>query len=356
MMSDTEFFAPTRSFTLGEIADLCKAELAPGAPADRVITGAEALDRAGPGDVSYIETRKFAEAVAHTRAGACFVSSKLDTPLPPAMAVLRVQAPYRAFVTVLQQLYPDAWQPSSLRRGVVAPQAHVDPSARLEEGVTIEAGAVVQADAEIGAGTVIGPNAVIGPRVRIGRNCSIGANATVFHALIGDRVIIHVGVLIGQDGFGYVMGPSGHVRIPQIGRVIIQDGVEIGAGSAIDRGGLRDTVIGEGTKIDNLVQIAHNVSVGRHCVIAAQCGISGSSTLGDFVLLAGQVGVADHVAISEGVQIGAKSGVIGNLGPGTKWMGYPAMPNLEYFRIMAKIRQVTRFKPKSATPDENGES
>ena len=146
---------------------------------------------------------------------------------------------------------------------------------------------------------------VIGAEVRIGRDCSIGAGTVVSHALIGDRVIIHPGCKIGQDGFGFVMGAGGHLKVPQIGRVIIQDDVEIGAGTTIDRGAIRDTVIGEGSKIDNLVQVGHNVSIGRHCIVAAQCGISGSSTLGDFVALGGSVGVSDHVTIGEGAQLAA---------------------------------------------------
>ena len=157
--------------------------------------------------------------------------------------------------------------------------------------------------------------------MRIGRDCSIGATVTVSHALIGDRVIIHPGVRIGQDGFGFAMGPQGHLKVPQIGRVIIQDDVEIGANSTIDRGANRDTVIGEGTKIDNLVQIAHNVVIGRHCVIVAQVGISGSTTLGDFVALGGQVGVTGHLRIGAGAQIAATSGVMSDVPPGARWGG-----------------------------------
>ena len=165
----------------------------------------------------------------------------------------------------------------------MAPGALIHPSARLESGATVDPGAVIGPRAEIGSGTVIGAGAAIGANVKIGRDCSIGPNASITHALIGDRVIIHAGCCIGQDGFGFSMGPAGHVKVPQVGRVIIQDDVEIGAGTAIDRGAIRDTVIGEGTKIDNHVQIAHNVSIGRHCVIVAQSGLAGSSTLGDFV-------------------------------------------------------------------------
>ena len=186
-----------------------------------------------------------------------------------------------AFVAVARKMFPEALRPSSMFNAAeIAPGAFVHPSARCEAGVTVDPGAVIGPDVEIGAGTIIGANAVIGPGVRIGRDCAIGAGASVIHAIVGDRVIIHPGCRIGQDGFGYLMGAGGHQKVPQVGRVIIQDEVEIGAGTTIDRGAIRDTVIGEGTKIDNLVQIGHNVAIGRHCVIVAQSGISGSATIG----------------------------------------------------------------------------
>ena len=185
---------------------------------------------------------------------------------------------------------------------------------------------------------MIGANAVIGTEVRIGRDCSIGAGAALTAALIGDRVIIHPGCKIGQDGFGFVMGGKGHLKVPQIGRVIIQDDVEIGAGTTIDRGAIRDTVIGEGTKIDNLVQVGHNVSIGRHCILVAQTGISGSSTLEDFVVLGARVGVNNNVTIGEGAQIAATSNVHGDVPPGARWGGTPAKPVKLWFREMHDAR------------------
>jgi UDP-3-O-[3-hydroxymyristoyl] glucosamine N-acyltransferase len=183
---------------------------------------------------------------------------------------------------------------------------------------------------------------VIGPNVHIGRDCAIGAGVSIVHALIGDRVIVHAGCRIGQDGFGYLMGAAGHLKVPQIGRVIIQDRVEIGANSTIDRGAMRDTVIGEGTKIDNLVQIAHHVSIGRNCIIVAQCGISGGIVLHDNVVLGGQVGVVGHFEIGEGAMIGAQSGVMSDIPPGEKWFGYPAMPGQQYFRAILSARKANR--------------
>ena len=267
--------------------------------------------------------------------------------------MLIVEKPFQAFVNVARALFPDALRPSSLFSGDgaaagVAAGAVLHPSARLESGVTIDPGAVVGAGAEIGSGTVIGANAVIGANVRIGRNCAIGANASVAHALIGDRVIVHAGCLIGQDGFGFVMGPGGHRKIPQIGRVIIQDDVEIGAGTSIDRGGLRDTIIGEGTKIDNQVQVGHNVVIGRHCVLVAQVGIAGSVVLEDYVVLGGQVGIADNLTIGEGAKVGAQSGVMSNIPAGQTWLGSPATRSRDHWREMAVLRALAKSRRSGA--------
>jgi UDP-3-O-[3-hydroxymyristoyl] glucosamine N-acyltransferase len=176
--------------------------------------------------------------------------------------------------------------------------------------------------------------------VQIGRDCAIGPNVSVVHSLIGDGVIIHAGSQIGHDGFRYQPGPRGHTKVPQLGRVIVQDHVEIGANTTIDRGGSGDTVIGEGTKIDNLVQIGHNCTIGRHCIIVSQCGISGSVTLGDFAVLGGQVGIADHLTIGEGAMIGAKSGLMNDVPAGGRWFGYPAMPGREFFRAISALRKL----------------
>jgi UDP-3-O-[3-hydroxymyristoyl] glucosamine N-acyltransferase len=217
----------------------------------------------------------------------------------------------------------------------------VHASARLESGVVVDPGAVIGPRAEIGAGTIIGPNAVIGPQVRIGRDCAVGAGASILHTLVGDRVIIHPGVRIGQDGFGFAMGVV-HLKVPQIGRVIIQDDVEIGAGTTIDRGAIRDTVIGEGTKIDNLVQVGHNVAIGRHCIVVAQTGISGSATLQDFVVLGARVGVNNHVTIGESAQIAATSIVHGDVPPGARWGGAPAKPVKQWFRELLVLERLAR--------------
>ena len=203
---------------------------------------------------------------------------------------------------------------------------------------------------------MIGPNVVVGPDVRIGRDCAIGANSTVLCALIGDRVILHPGVRVGQDGFGFAMGPGGHLKVPQIGRVVIQDDVEIGANATIDRGANRDTVIGQGTKIDNLVQIAHNVVIGRNCVIVSQVGISGSCELGDFVAIGGQAGLAGHLKIGMGAQIGASSGLMNDVPAGQRWIGAPAKPIKEFWREIAALGKLAQESRKAGAAAKEGKS
>ena len=202
----------------------------------------------------------------------------------------------------------------------------------------------------IGSGTIVAPNAVIGRSCQIGRDCYIGPTATIQYSLIGNRVIVHGGAMIGQDGFGFVTGAAGPERVPQIGRVVIQDDVEIGTGTAIDRGAMADTIIGEGSKIDNLVQVAHNVRIGRGCVIAALCGLSGSVVLGDRVMLAGGVGIADHIRIGARAQVGAAAGVMHDIPEGERWVGAPAVPARDFFRQVAAVQALA----KARKGDNNG--
>jgi UDP-3-O-[3-hydroxymyristoyl] glucosamine N-acyltransferase len=328
---------------IGEVAALARAEVRRDADPRRRVTGIAALDRAGPGDLVFFDNARYAEQASSTAAAVCLTSDRLARHLPEHVSLLIVRRPYHAFVAVARALYPHALQPSSLFESAgTAAGAFVHPSARMEAGVTIDPGATIGPRAEIGAGTAICAGAAIGPDVRIGRNCSIGANVSIVQALIGDRVVIHPGCAIGQDGFGFVMGSRGHMKIPQVGRVIIQDDVEIGAGTTVDRGAIHDTVVGEGTKIDNLVQIGHNVSIGRHCVLVAQVGIAGSATLEDYVVLAAKVGVKDHVTIGEGSQIAATSNVGGNVPPGSRWGGTPAKPVKQWFRELSILDHMAR--------------
>ncbi|CAL8981111.1 UDP-3-O-acylglucosamine N-acyltransferase [Rhodoplanes serenus] len=346
VMTEPFFFAPATALTVAEIVALTGAEPSPGLPLDRSIRDVATLDEAGPSDLAFLDNPRYADALPHTRAGACLVAPRFVAAAAEGQPLLVTRDPHRAFVAVTRALYPAALRPASLfgAQGV-SPGAIVHPQARLESGAVIDPGAVVGPGAEIGSGTVIGPTAVIGPGVRIGRDCAIGAGSTLTHTLVGDRVIIHPGCRIGQDGFGFVMGPGGHLKVPQLRRVIIQNDVEIGAGTTIDRGGTRDTVIGEGTKIDNLVQIGHNVQIGRHCVIVAQSGISGSTVLEDYVVLGARAGTNNHVVIGEGAQVAALSGVNSDIPRGERWGGAPAKPAKAWMRELRAINRLAQSRP-----------
>src|SRR5215813_8674423 len=338
-----DFVIADCELTTGEIAALTGAKLRPGDPADRPICNIAPLDTAGSSDISFLENSKYADELATTRAGACLIAPRFAGDAPRHLVVLETPQPYPSFVAVSRKLFGNLLRASSLfgTTGRAA-SAQVDASARIEAGVTLDPLAVVGPRAEIGSGTVIGPGVVIGPDVRIGRDCAIGAHCSIFQDLIGDRVILHPGVRIGQDGFGFLPSRHGHQKIPQTRRAIVQDNVEIGANTTIDRGATRDTIIGEGTKIDNLVQIGHNVCIGRHCLIVSQVGISGSVTVGDYAMLGGQVGIAGHLTIGEGAMLGARAGVMSHIPAGERWGGYPAEPAIDWKRGQAMLRRLVR--------------
>ncbi|WP_029006141.1 UDP-3-O-(3-hydroxymyristoyl)glucosamine N-acyltransferase [Azorhizobium doebereinerae] len=355
-MNEPAFFPLPSPLSLAEVAALSGARLVQaGAAADMLVRGVGALADAGPGDLAFFDTPRYLDAFRASRAGACITTERLAADAPAGMAVFVAARPAHAFVAVTRTLFPQALRPQPVfGHAGIATGAFVHPTARLEDGVTVDPGAVIGPETEIGAGTVVCANAVIGARVRIGRDCAIGPGASLTHALLGNRVIIHAGARLGQDGFGYQPGSAGHLKVPQVGRVVIQDDVEIGAGTTIDRGALRDTVIGEGSKIDNLVQIAHNVVIGRHCIVVSQTGISGSTTLGDFVMLGGQVGVVGHCTIGEGAQIAASSNVKGDVPPGVRWGGSPAKPVREWFREITTLKKLAEAGARSgaATPGD----
>jgi len=337
-MSEPRFFPPPKPVSLAEIASLTGAELR--GDGSRLVSGVAPVESAGSHDFAYLDNAAYIPALQTTQAAGCAVAPKLADRAPDGLTLLVSNDPYRVFARVAALLFPAAMRPTPIfeDRGV-APGAIVHPDARLEADVTVDPGAVIGPRAEIGAGTVVAANAVIGADVRIGRDCNIGPGASVLHALVGNRVILHGGVRIGQDGFGFAMGPGGHLKVPQTGRVIIQDDVEIGASTCIDRGSTRDTIIGEGTKIDNQVMIAHNVVIGRHCVIVSQVGISGSCTIGDFVVMAGQSGLAGHLNIGSGAQIAAKTGVMKDVPAGAKIAGIPATNMRQWLREVAWLRR-----------------
>jgi UDP-3-O-[3-hydroxymyristoyl] glucosamine N-acyltransferase len=340
-MTDPIFFPSRGPLTLAEIVTLTGAEPQGKPDLGRPIRGLKPLDLAGPHDLSHCDHPRYLDALRATAAGVCLVTREFASAVPASAVGLIVERPQHAFVEVGRAMFEAALRPASVfgSRGVES-GAFVHPEARLEDGVVVDPGAVVGPRAEIGSGTTIGATAVIGADVRIGRDCSIGPGASVLHALIGDRVIIHPGARIGQDGFGFVAKDGAHRKIPQVGRVIVQDDVEIGAGTTIDRGASRDTMIGEGTKIDNLVQIGHNVSIGRHCIIVALAGISGSVRIGDGVVMGGQVGVADHLTIGDGAQIASTSGIMRDIPAGARFAGSPAKPIREFFREVAALERL----------------
>jgi UDP-3-O-[3-hydroxymyristoyl] glucosamine N-acyltransferase len=331
------FFVNAGPFAIADLAQAVGAELPPGADGSRLISDVLPLSEAGPGDLSFLDNRKYLTQLERTRAGFVLVQPPYAARVPSASVALITPAPYRSFALALQRFYPDAMLP----KAAIGTSGHaIDPSARLEDGVIVEPGAVIGPEAEIGRGTRIAAGAVIGYRVAIGRNGYVGANATVVHCLAGDRVIIHAGACIGQDGFGFAMGREGHLKVPQIGRVVIQDDVEIGANTTIDRGALKDTIIGEGSKIDNLVQIGHNVVMGRHCVIVAHTGISGSTELGDYVVMGGQSGTVGHIKIGTGAQVAGASHPKDDIPPGVAVGGTPARPLKQWARELAALSRL----------------
>jgi UDP-3-O-[3-hydroxymyristoyl] glucosamine N-acyltransferase len=324
------FFCVKESIYASEVAEMAGLILA---GADLLLSAVATLENAQADELSYMDNPHYMKALTGTKAGVCLVSPRFRDYVPMTTLSLVTPEPYRVYATVLAKLYPTAAMPQNCyQRAGVSCRATVHESADIDRSVTIDPGAVVGANSRVGEFSRIGANAVIGPGVSVGRNCSIGAAVTVTHASIGDRVILHPGVRVGQDGFGFALGTEGHLKVPQIGSVVIGDDVEIGANTAIDRGSVRRTVIGEGTKIDNLVQIAHNVVIGRHCMIAAQAGIAGSTTIGDLVAIGGQSAIAPHLKIGDGAKIAAASGVMRDIPPGERWGGCPARPIREFFR------------------------
>jgi UDP-3-O-[3-hydroxymyristoyl] glucosamine N-acyltransferase len=333
-MIDSRFYDGLAPLTSGELADLIKA---PRPVEARLFTGVASLEAAGPEDIAYCTDRSHAAALAVSRAGAVILTPDLAARAPTTAQILISAHPAQGFALAANQLISAK---TSAGQG-----AEVHAEAIVEPGAMVSPGASIGPGAEIGAGARIAPGVVIGPGVAVGRGCVIGSNVSIHFALIGDRVTISAGAVIGESGFGVAAGPAGLVDLPHLGRVVIQDGVSIGANSCVDRGFLGDTVIGEGTRIDNLVQIAHNVRIGRFCVLAAQTGISGSVTIGDGCQLGGRVGVADHLTIGAGARLAAASGVAGDVPSGETWAGYPARPRWQWLRETVWLTRAAAVKP-----------
>lgn len=336
-MADPRFFRLAGPISLAELASLTGAHLPEGADPARKLKDVAALDHAGPEELSFLDNRKYVEAFKSTKAGACFVNPDMAAYANSNTVCLVTPHPYKAYALAAQAFYP---KPEA--GGFVHPSAVIDPSASIGPDTAIGAGAVIGRNAKIGARCRILPNAVIDDNVEIGDDTEVGAGASLTTCIVGSRVRIYPGARIGQDGFGFAIDPAGHVTVPQLGRVIIEDDVEVGANTTIDRGAGPDTVIGKGTRIDNLVQIGHNVRIGRGCIIVAQTGISGSTELGDFVAAGGQSGFAGHLKIGAGARIAAQSGIMRDVPPRAEVMGSPAVPIKEFMRRFALVGKLLK--------------
>jgi UDP-3-O-[3-hydroxymyristoyl] glucosamine N-acyltransferase len=342
---DPRFFRRSGPHSLAAVADAAEGE----APLRRLMfTGIAPLQSAGPGEVSFFNNRKYAALLAETRAGAVIVHPDMAERVPPEAVAIVASEPYAAWARVAALFHPiPPAQPGKHKSAVIAPDAAVDVSSEIGPL------AVIGSRAEIGPRCRIGPHSVIGDGVVLGADCRIGAHASLSHALLGDRVIVYPGARIGQDGFGFAVSGETFVSVPQLGRVVLEDDVEVGANTTIDRGALHDTLIGAGSRLDNLVQIGHNVRLGRGCVIVSQAGISGSTILEDHVMVAGQAGLTGHLRIGRRARIGAQAGVMSDVPAGADVVGSPAQPVREFFRHVAVLRRLVREatarRPKGTT-------
>jgi UDP-3-O-[3-hydroxymyristoyl] glucosamine N-acyltransferase len=339
-MADPRFFENLGPFALARICEEIGIAVPAGADGERLVFDLADLAGAGAQHLTFFSgTAARKEAFAGSRAGVCLVPGSARCPQPPSgMIVLEVASVSPAFAKLAALFYPEHSQPRWPQREAVSGEARVGRDVELGVGV------VIGPKAEIGDGTRLGPGVVIGPGVAIGRSCEIGANVTISHAYVGDRVTILPGAHIGQPGFGFATTGEDYLKIPQLGRVIIQDNVEIGSATTIDRGALGDTVIGEGSKLDNLIMIGHNCQIGRHCVIAGQTGLAGSVVLEDGVVLAGQVGLGDHTRVGAKARMGARAGTGSAifLEGGQDYGGAPAKPVREWAREIHALTRLAR--------------
>ncbi len=345
-MADPNFFKKSKSFTVSEIIDALPCEVSKNADLDLILDDVSSLKDAKSNHLTFLDNIKYKDDFKTTKAGACFVSPELAKFAPASLICLITNTPYKFYALSAQAFYPDTSPNSDSKESNISPSASIADNAKIGKNAVIEHNVVICENVEIGDNAWIKSNTVIEHNVRLGNNVRIGSNATISHALIGDNVRIYTGARIGQDGFGFAIDPAGHVKVPQLGRVIIEDNVEIGANTTIDRGAGPDTIIGQGTWIDNLVQIAHNVQIGRGCIIVAQVGISGSTKIKDFVAIGGQAGLAGHLTIGTGAQIGAQSGVMNDLAAGGEYLGSPAFPKSQFFRQIAMLNSLIKKKKK----------
>lgn len=338
IMVDTRFHRFAGPSSIGAIlTQLKRGDLLPTvSEPETVISGVTDLDLAGAGDLALAAHTNYIEELRGTAAGAIIVLPALREAVPEGSVPIYSDRPHQLFADILDLLYP-----SSTRSIIVAGRDDLGAPV-FERDVSVGSNVVIGGGVEIGRGTVIGANTVIGAGVTIGRNCTIAANCTIDCAHIGNDVVIHSGVRIGTEGFGWLDFGQSNRKVPQLGRVLIQDRVEIGANSTIDRGALGDTMVGEGTKIDNLVQIGHNCRIGRNCLIAAMSGLSGSTIVGDGVLMGGGVGTSGHLTIGAGSVVHGRAAVTKNWPPGSKLAGAPAQDIRDFWREIAVMRKLAK--------------
>ncbi len=328
-MADPRYFRRAGPFTLGELARQAQAELAPGADPERLIHDVAPLDEASADQVTFLDNKRYLPKLGMSQAGACLLEPAYVERAPPGMALLVTRKPYRGYALVAQLFYP---RPTVV--GGVHPTAVIDDTAQVHASAQVGPYAVVEANATVGARCRIGPHAVVGQGVTVGDDTVIGPHVTLEYCQIGRNCQIHAGARIGTRGFGFTLDPEGFLDVPQVGRVLVGDGVEVGANTCIDRGAAPDTVVGDGTRIDNLVQLGHNVRIGRSCILIAQSGVAGSTRLKDYVTLAAQVGIAGHLTLETGARVAAKSGVMRDVQAGETVAGIPAIPLRDFFPLV----------------------
>lgn len=336
-MADSRFYKRNGPFTLASLAEYGQCEIARGDPS-LVLSDVASLEGAESSHVSLCRSGKYIEALKTTKASACILPAELVEKAPAHLALLIAKFPHRSFALIATAFYP-----ADKANGTIDHTAIIHPTAKLGENVEIGPLAVIGENVELGQGVKIGALSVIGEGVMIGDNTIIGNHVSLSHALVGKNVHIKPGARIGQSGFGFFMDPGdmgGHVPVPQLGRVLIHDFVEIGANTTVDRGSGDDTIIGLGTRIDNLVQVAHNVHFGKGCVMVAQTGVAGSTKFGNYVAAGGQSGFADNLKIGTGARVGAQCGIMRDVLEGEILAGSPAMPLKAHYRQVAVLKKL----------------